>query len=587
MTITLRTSSRVLALAAVALPAFLSDALARAEGEVDLSPALWDVGEIEKFLPLESALGQDKPLATGSSGVICGSSSALAMRAGLEAMHQGGTAADAALTGSLMQIVMNIGASVSCAGVLEMVYYDAVTQKVYALDAGFNTVLGEDDPQSIPTAAFMNPGQKPEPGPRGRTVLVPGFMAGLEVAHRRFGKLPFGEIFKPAIHFCEEGFPLTERLERWINYRRDFLSRLEETKAVFTAENGEFHTAGDLLTQPALAETLRAVVEHGADYMYHGPWAEHFVTAVQRDGGKITLDDLAAYEVQWGEPMHVTYRGFDVYTNPFAFALPGALNLLEAAELSKLGHYGESPETFYWLMKILRTVRFHPELGILIGGSRQEDWTSKQIAADVWQSLQDEVMKATGEGVEGGPGHTSSVVAVDRYGNVASVTHSINTSLWGESGLFVDGVSIPDAACFQQFLIEQTGPGRRMPNQTEPTIVLKEGRPVLAVSTIGTAIDYETAKVLFNLMDFGMDPKEAIDAGVILASLGDHERVTEGEFSDELVEGVRQMGMEVEVVDSRTAGRYRSSAVALAIDVESGLRIGGATSRFNGGALGY
>jgi len=211
----------------------------RTAPEADLSPALWEAGEIEKYLPLEASLGEQKPLAEGSSGLIAGSSSTLAMRAGLEALRQGGSAADAALTGALTQIVMNAGATISYAGVLDMVYFDAQTGKVYALNAGFNTVLGEDDPLSIPGASFMNPGQPAEPGPRGRTVLVPGFMAGVQAAHDRFGRLPFDRIFQPAIHFAEEGIPVTPRLARWMEYRKEILSRLPETREVFVKEDGD------------------------------------------------------------------------------------------------------------------------------------------------------------------------------------------------------------------------------------------------------------------------------------------------------------------------------------------------------------
>ncbi|MCK4873073.1 MAG: gamma-glutamyltransferase [Phycisphaerales bacterium] len=555
--------------------------------DVDLSPAGWDEGEIEKYLVLENAFGQDKPLATGTSGLISGSSSALAMRAGLEALKQGGSAVDAALAGAMTQIVMNAGATVSYAGVLEMVYYDAATGKVYALDAGFNTVQDEDDPLSIPLASYMTPDQKAEPGPRGRTVMAPGFMAGVEVAHRRFGKLPFDQIFQPAIYFAEEGFPISPRLARWINRRKDILSRLPETKAVFTNEGGDFHAQGDLFTQPALAQTLRAVAKDGASYMYTGVWAERFVEAVRKDGGKLSMEDLADYELNWSEPLHVAYREYDIYTNPNAFALAGAMNLLEHADLSARGHYTESPETFVWLTRILRTVRVHPTLGAFVSGGRPQDWLKEDVVANVWEHMQSDADPSDPEAVGNGSGHSSSIVAVDRDGNVATVLHSINTVIWGESGLIVDGVSIPDAACFQQQLIMDTGPGKRLPNATEPLIVLTEGRPVLAASAIGSAIDYETIKVLFNALDFGMNPKQAGDAAHVLASLDDRERVLQDEYGEDLVLGVRDLGIELEVVDARSASRYRGYAVILAIDIETGILTGSAPTTYNGAALAY
>lgn len=559
----------------------------RAARVIDLSPARWEPGAVEKYIALEANRGEVKPLTVGSTGLIAGSSSTLAMRAGLEALKQGGSAADAALTGALTQIVMNAGATISYAGVLDMVYFDAQTGKVYALNAGFNTVLGEDDPLSIPMAAFMNPGGKAEPEPRGRTVLVPGFMAGVQAAHDRFGKLPFDRIFQPAIYLAEEGIPVTPRLARWMEYRKEILSRLPETRAVFVKEDGEFHAEGDLFKQAAVAETLRAVARDGADHMYRGAWAEKFVAAVSADGGKMTLEDLANYEVAWTESLHVGYRGYDVYSIPSAFALAGGLNLLEVGRIAEMGHYADSPETLFWMLKILRTVRFDAERGHLIGGSRRSDWLDKAVAAEVWEHLQAEAAPAAADPGGRGPGHSSSIVAVDGEGNVAAVLHSINTSLWGESGLVIDGVSIPDAATFQQALIDDTGPGKRLPTQTEPVIVLKEGKPVLATSAIGAAIDYDTIRVLFSALDFGMDPRESLDAAAILAPVDDTDRATAGEYSEELIQAVAELGLQLEVVEPRMARRFRGTGVMLVIDPETARMSGSASAMLNGGALAY
>jgi gamma-glutamyltranspeptidase/glutathione hydrolase len=553
--------------------------------EVDLSPDQWEVGEIEKYLPLEDNLGELKPLARGSSGLVAGSSSTLAVRAGLEALTQGGSAADAALITALTQIVMNAGATISYAGVLDMVYYDAKSGNVYALNAGFNTVLAEDDPLSIPPASFMTPGQKAEPGPRGRTVLVPGFMAGVQAAHDRFGKLPFEQIFQPAIYFAEAGIPVTPRLARWIDHRKEILSRLPESKAVIANEDGDIYAEGDLFRQPALAETLRTVAREGADYMYRGAWAESFVEAVGGDGGKMTMEDLTGYQVSWTEPLHTSYRGHDVYSIPHAFALAGALGLLEVGRVAELGHYGESPESLFWMLKIMRTVRFDAERGHLIGRARPSDWLDKSAAVEVWERLQSEAAMAAPGSANKGPGHSSSIVAVDSERNVAAVVHSINTSLWGESGLVIGGVSIPDAATFQQALINDTGPGKRLPTQTEPVIVLKDGKPVLATSAIGTAIDYDTVRYLFSALDFGRNPRESLDAPGVLAAVDERDRVTESEYPEELIEAVAGLGLELEVVEPRMARRFRGSGVMLAIDTDTGGVSGGESASLNGGAL--
>jgi gamma-glutamyltranspeptidase/glutathione hydrolase len=303
----------------------------------------------------------------------------------------------------------------------------------------------------------------------------------------------------------------------------------------------------------------------------------------------MTMEDLAAYEPTWAEPLHVRYHGYDLYTIPEAFALAGGLHLLAAGRVSEMGHYGQSPKTLYWMLRILRAVRFDPERGILMGGTQPSQWQDKAVAAEVWQRLQDEAGGHAGEAesAEQGPGHSSSIVAVDRDGNIAAVLHSINTVVWGEGGLVIGGVSIPDAASFQQYLISATGPGRRMPTQTEPVIVLKDGRPMLATSAIGSAIDYDTIRVLFSALDFGMNPRQALDAAGLLAAVDERERVTEGEYSDALIKAVAELGLELEVVDSPTASRFRGSGVMLAIDPETRRMTGCASAVSNGGALAY
>src|SRR5207249_3460003 len=197
--------------------------------------------------------GEPKPVAQGRKGMVVASAQAFATRAGVEVLRQGGSAIDAALTAALTQIVRRAGCVSSYAGTLNLVCYDATTGLVHALDAGFDVPREETDPLSIPLP----------PTPSGRTALVPSFMAGVEAAHARFGKMPFQSLFEPAIYLAEEGFEV-DGVDAWrLQYRKDVLSRLAATRAVFTKEDGEFYQLGDQFRQPALAETLHQVAEQG------------------------------------------------------------------------------------------------------------------------------------------------------------------------------------------------------------------------------------------------------------------------------------------------------------------------------------
>jgi gamma-glutamyltranspeptidase/glutathione hydrolase len=564
-----------------------------AAGSVDLSPARWDEGELERLSELTNVFRRPKPLVTGRRGLISGTVEPLAVRSGLEALKQGGSAVDAALTASLAQIALLGGSTISYAGVLTMVYYDAATGEVHALDAGFNTVLDETDPLTIPAATNAPPGEQPEPIPRGRAVLVPGFMAGVQAAHDRFGMLPFDQLFAPSIYFAEEGVAFTSKLARYLAYRKDILTRLPETKAIFTGADGNLLDEGDVFRQPALAETLRAVAREGAAVMYSGEWADRFVEAVRRDGGRLTKKDLEDYRIEWRKPLHVSYNGYDIHAYHEAVILAGMMNLIEAADLASVGHYTESPESFYWFTRIFRAVMLNPVLADRTLDGGVDSWLDKETAERVWKKMQAGDYEKLPAPEEPAPGHSAAVVAVDEFGNVAAVLHSINTVLWGESGIFVGGVSVSDAAGIQVQAVAAAGPGRRLRNLTSPLVVTRDGKPVMAVSCIGTGIYPETPKVLLNVLGHGRNVKEAIVAASFLVpsytqdGYSSKERVFVGAFPAELLEKVRDMGIEVEEIDTRYATRGKGSAVALAIDPETGIIEGCAPPYSNGATLGY
>ena len=328
----------------------------RQSREVKLSHDIWPKDEQEKYWRLQMTYNRPNPTVEGRKGMVAVTTDALAARAGLEALRRGGSAADAALATAMAQIALTAGSLTSYAGIMAMVYYDAAGKKVYSLNAGYNTVLEEKEPLTIPGI-----GQ-----PSGRTVLTPGFFAGVQAAHDRFGKLPFASLFDPAIYLAEKGFVMDYPLLGWTNMRKDVLSRLPETKRVFTKQDGEFYKAGDLFKQPQLAETLRKVAAQGTDYIYQGDWAKKFVAAVQSEGGKMTLADLKAYRPIWSEPVQTSYHGYQVYS-PGLPSIGGvntieALNLLEEADLKRHGHYTSSPESLYEFIQICRVGHILPYL---------------------------------------------------------------------------------------------------------------------------------------------------------------------------------------------------------------------------------
>jgi gamma-glutamyltranspeptidase/glutathione hydrolase len=579
---------------------------------VDLSPARWPGSELKRFDSLTIQWRRPIPLAEGSKGMIVATSGAAAVRAGFEALQQGGSAIDAALTHAFAEIVLLASCCVTHAGFMTMAYYEAATGKVHSMNAAWNAVLGETDPLTIPRGT-----------PSGRTALVPGFMAGAEAAHKKFGKLPWKSLFVPAIYFAEQGITLSPVIGGMIAARKDVLGRLPATKAVFTRPDGQWYQTGDLFKQPAVAGTLRKVAEQGASYMYRGDWAKKLVAAVQADGGKMTMKDLESYQVIWSEPAKTRYRDYEVHAiglpNTGGLNLVEALNVAELADLRRYGHFATSAEGLFHLIRIGRVAevmgtsitargnvptpvieRDAPELaGSLASRLSKEHahrvWAKMQTPG--WNQFDQNVFEWQAAAWAKELGHSDAVVTVDAAGNVAAVLHTINTDRWGRTGIFIDGVPIADPAAFQQGAVARAGPGGRVADPTNPLIVLKNGKPVLASSSIATGLHEQTLQNVINVLEFGMDPKTSVDGSQFLRPIvltaGDATRdlgaqqVAEGEFPVSLLDAVRGMGLKIKTVPAAQAGSSRGGWIGIALDPATGRLRGGATAMYNGWALGY
>ena len=426
--------------------------------------------------------------------------------------------------------------------------------------------------------------------PSGRTALVPGFMAGVQAAHDRFGKLPRQEVFERAIEMAEQGVKVSPLLAANLKERKEVLSRLPETRRIFTKEGDAFYAVGENFRQPELAKTLRQVADSGAAFMYTGAWADQFVAAVQKEGGKITLEDMKSYRANWEKPLETTYRGNTVYAPGFSsrggVAMIEALHLLERADLTKLGHYATTPASLFWLMQIshCQVLNFLP--AVMLKNVDGLDLTppsrvKKETAAGIWQRMQDGKWTFAPRFRKAGdlpPNHSDAIVVADRWGNVAAVTHSINTNSWGYTALFVGGISIPDSGALFQGQIQDTGAGKRLPDPMCPLIVLKDGKPVLGSSAIGGGLHQKTLQVLSSVLDFGMDPEAAVEQPAFLLSafsgslpVGQVER---RKFDGKLLDAVSALGQQVRELSAQEAGAFRGYWVGVHITPKSNLRRG-------------
>lgn len=528
----------------------------------------------------DPAASDNKPTALQSMDTddlaysVTGTFSPESIDAGTKILDQGGSAMDAALTVALSQTAVTGGKYTSYAGILNCVYYEAKTGTVHNLNASYNTVLAEKNPSTIPRVDYSS-SHEGNDVTNGRTVLVPGFMKGIESAHERFGKVPLQKLFEHAISLAENGIKLNRDDLLKFSRSKDILSKYPETKAIFTKADGSFYELGDTFKQPVLANTLRKVAAEGADYMYTGEWGKKFVETVSSAGGKISMQDMENYEVIWSTPERSRYLDYDIYAHGLP-AIGGtmllqAMNLAEAAQLHEMSHYSESPESLATLYLVASTNDLYSYPRYLFGGSywgdaRQPERLEKATAKKVWRQRSKYLQKSKDRLKEYRSEHSAAIVATDRWGNMIALIHSINTSLWGRNGLFVDGVSIPDSATFQQSAIFKAGPGNRVAEATTPGIAFRDGKPILAFSCINKGVIVQSFTSLLNILSFGMTPKEAIKApgfgGLKHSSRGAVLVVEPGRFSAEFLKSARDLGAilsEDKSVRSRSwSGIYRN-----------------------------
>ena len=581
------TAARVLAVIA----AMVSNVSAAA---ADLSPGHWPAAARAELERRELASFPDSArVIEGSSILVAGTLSPIAVHAGMEALRQGGSAADAAATVALTQVATNLGSVVSYAGVSQLLYFEAKTRKVCALDAGWAGYRLETDPATIPTANTSLVEDQPAPvgGAQGRKTLVPGFMAGVEAMHTRFGRLPFAQLFQPAIWYAESGVAVSPLLSAYFRFQKQRLWRTPEGRRFASMPDGAAPKTGDHLRQPDVARTLRAVAAQGSSYMYTGDWGRHYVAAIRAEGGAATLDDMARYRPEWRDPLSVQFAGATVFG-------PGedadntcptleALNLLAALRIETMGPYWTDPEAFKAYSRVLRfatlghympkVAQFERAHG-LAGGCRAR--LTRQYAEAVAPELA-ALLGAAGLGEEAGH-HSDSVVVVDRWGNVAAMVHSINAVVWGDTGIVVDGVPVPDAASINRARLLKAKPGARLGNDMAPIIALRGDRPVLAVAAVGSSLIQENTRVVGGLLARGLGLQALMNAPPLLLNAGPFvpgqalidmpEPVPAGAYPAQMLQDLATAGVHVREEPSQTVRGIRGTAVLAVIDENVGVR---------------
>ncbi len=580
--------------------ALLSAAILWPASAADLSPGRWPAEERALAERLDKgSFAQRARIVEGGNGLIAATLSPIAIRAGIETLKQGGTAADAAAVVALTQVTTALGSYVSFAGIMQLVYYDARTRKVSSLNAGWNSYLGEKDPGTIPVDDMgpLSNGKGATAGAEGRKTLVPGFMAGIEAMHKRFGRLPFRSLFEPAVWYAENGVTVSPLLAGYFAARAPYLSRTPEGRRFLGQAGKKIPAAGDRFVQPDLAATLRAVATHGARYMYTGDWGRRFVEAVRAEGGQATMADMKRYAPLWEEPLSTSFLGHTAYgpgkSSDGGRQVLAALNLSEELGLDRAEPYYKDWKTFRTLSAVLQFV----ELGSFVPPEAaeferrnglafsQDDRTTKAYA-QAMAPLIGQVYEGSGAPQpalpQETPHHSDAIVVVDRWGNIAAMVHSINTVSWGTTGIVVGGVPVPDPAGFQQARLAAAKPGSRLPYEMAPVIVVDAGGSALAVASVGSSLVAETVRIILGTLGNHLDPETVMAAPPLLynfeplkageTALRREQFVPEKAYSAEFLDNLARAGVRVSTKPVSQVWVLKGTAVMASFDGPHGTR---------------
>jgi gamma-glutamyltranspeptidase / glutathione hydrolase len=526
----------------------------------------------------------------------------LATDAGVEIMREGGNAIDAAVaTGFALAVVHPQAGNIGGGGFMLIRMADG---KLHFLDyrekapaAATADMYWDKQGNVIPNLSTVG----------YKAIGVPGSVAGMVMAEKNWGKLGLPKVTAPAIRLAKQGYALPWEYAR--EFRSTRLAQFPETRRIFQRD-GKYYEQGEIFKQPELARTLERIAANPDDF-YHGELAKDIAAAVQKGGGIITAQDLANYEAKEREPIHGTYRAYDVYSAPppssGGIALVEILNILEKYDLSSLG--ADSAEAMHLTVEAYRRAFMDradflgdPDfakipVAQLIDKKYANAWResinpdhasiSKDLRrpAGVFNDL-DKVARAA---TASEPSDTTHYSVVDADGNAVAVTTTLNGSfgsyvtadglgflLNNEMDDFAAKVGVPNMYGLIQGPANAVGANKRPLSAMTPTIVTKNDKLfMVAGSPGGPTIITTVANVLMGVIDYGLDIQQAVDAPRFHNQwLPDKTTVERNRFSPDTIKLLRAEGHTVDDHNS-----YWGDAECIMIDPKTGERLGGHDER--------
>jgi len=511
-----------------------------------------------------------------------------AAQIGLDVINRGGNAIDAAVAISLALSVTN-SASCGIGGGGFMLIYLAREHKFYALD------YREVAPKAATRDMYTKDGKPDEKlaqnGPLA--VAVPGEIAGLDTALRRFGTMKFSALAAPVVKLGREGFPLSEHMARDVTLSADLIKQDLGLRAAFFHPDGTPMKAGETVYAKPLAAMLESLGDNPADRFYRGDVAKQINEYMMAHGGLVRSADLIDYHPIWRDPLHLRYREYDLYTMPppsSGGVVLEMLGMLAPGHLDALGL--NSPPYLAQLTEVMRQGFIDRDQYADPAFARvpiAELLSPEHIAESRHKALHNETSPSVTEAHDHG---TSNFCVVDKAGNIVDVTSTINTIfgakitvpdigliLNDEMDDFAVAPGVPNAFKLIQAEANAIAPGKRPLSSMSPLIALRHGKPALVEGgSGGPTIITGVVQVALNTLDFDLNAQAAVANPRIHHQAVPPPIIIEKAIPESTTKALANMGYSIKVVPELGA--------VTAIRIKPNVLQGGFDPRKGGAAVG-
>ncbi len=515
----------------------------------------------------------DRKGVLGQNGMIA-SAHPVSSQVGTDILKKGGNAVDAAI--AVMFALAVVHPSAGNVGGGGFMVYRAADGKSYTLD------FREKAPLKASRDMYLDAQGNVVEGLSTLGHLasgVPGSVAGMAVAHARFGKLPWEDLLQPAIDLAEKGVVQTEKEARGLNYVRESIQKVNPGTRYFLRADGRPWQAGDTLVSQDLAKVFKRIQKKGRDGFYRGKVARLLAREMRKGKGIITKKDLKAYQAQWREPVVGDYKNYKLITMPPSSSGGVALmQLLRLVEPYPLKRWGWNTDSTAQVM-IEAERRVYADRAKFLGDSDfmkvpVAQLISREYLKKRWQDFS--FARATdSKDIDGGdlPGYesleTTHFSVVDKDHNAVAITTTINGGYGSKvlvkgGGFFMNNemddfsakAGVPNMFGLIGGKANEIQPGKRMLSAMTPTIVEKDGKLYMVVGTPGgSTIITSVYQTILNVLEHGMTMQQSVNALKFHHQwLPDKIVFEAGAFKDQTIKTLQSRGYNMEQ-QSNTLGR--------------------------------